>query len=66
MSPNAGNQAVSTDARPEIIESKEMPQLKDGKLYYYFELKDNQDSENIIKKEITGISIFFENKIYFS
>ena len=48
----------------EIIETKELPPLN-GKLYYYLETADNQNPENIIKKDITGISIYSENKIYY-
>lgn len=48
----------------ETIETKELPQIN-GKLYYYLETEDNQDTENIIKKDITGISIYNENKIYY-
>lgn len=65
MSPNGKETDVTKDSKVEIIETKEIPNLNDGKLYYYLELKDNQDSEKIIKKEITGISIYSENKIYY-
>ena len=60
----------------EIVETTEIPELKlkretdtaketDKKLYYYLETKENNSPENIIKKEITGISIYSENKIYY-
>lgn len=48
----------------EIVETTEIPNLN-GKLYYYLELTENSNSENIIKKDITGISIYCENKIYY-
>ena len=49
----------------DIIETKEIPDLKNNKLYYYLECKDNQNQENIIKKDIAGISIYTENKLYY-
>ena len=52
------------DSHFEIVETSEIPNLN-GKLYYYLETKDNQEPERIIKKEITGISIYSENKIYY-
>ena len=52
------------DSHFEIVETTELPKL-DGKLYYYFQTIDNQDVEKIIKKDITGISIYSENKIYY-
>ena len=48
----------------EIVETTEIPNLN-GKLYYYLELKENQDEEKIIKKDIVGISIYSANKIYY-
>lgn len=48
----------------EIIETTEFPNIN-GKLYYYLETSENQNSENIIKKDITGISVYSENKIYY-
>ena len=62
---NGEDAEVAGDAHFEIIETKEIPQINDGKLFYYLELKENQDAEKIIKKEITGISIYSENKIYY-
>jgi len=41
-----------------------MPSLN-GKLYYYLQTAENQNAEKIIKKDITGISIYSENKIYY-
>ena len=55
----------SKESDIEIIETKDMPNFSDNKLYYYLEIKDNQDPEKIIKKEITGISIYTGNKIYY-
>ena len=52
------------DTHFQIIDSTEIPELN-GKLYYYLETADNQDAEKIIKKDITGISIYSENKIYY-
>ena len=50
----------------EIIEVK---QLKDidiqKKLYYFIQTEESNNSEFIIKKDITGISIYSENKIYY-
>lgn len=48
----------------EIIETTEIPQIN-GKLYYYLETEENQNPEYIIKKDITGISIYSENKMYY-
>lgn len=62
---NAGDTDVARDTSYEIIETNEIPNLSDGKLYYYLELKERQDPEKIIKKEIAGISIYSENKIYY-
>ena len=38
---------------------------KNGKLYYFLQTKESSNPDNIIKKEITGISIYSENKIYY-
>ena len=48
----------------EIIETTEIPEI-DEKLYYYLECKENNDVSLIIKEEITGISIYDQNKIYY-
>ena len=48
----------------EIIETTEIPEI-DKKLYYYLECKKNNDVSLIIKEEITGISIYDQNKIYY-
>ena len=48
----------------EIIETSQIPELN-GKLYYYLQTQENQNAENIIKKDITGISIYSNNKIYY-
>ncbi len=50
--------------RKEIIETTEIPEI-DEKLYYYLECKENNDVSLIIKEEITGISIYDQNKIYY-
>ena len=66
MSQKSGEQDAPTDTRLKIVETKEMPDFNnEGKLYYYLQTTTNQDAEKIIKKEITGISIYFENKIYY-
>ena len=49
----------------DIIETKEIPDLKNNKLYYYLECKENQKNEDIIKKDIVAISIYTENKLYY-
>ena len=50
----------------EIEQTTKIPDLKqEGKLYYYLETRENKDSQNIIKKEIIGISIYSNNKIYY-
>ena len=61
---NSTGSVLSQEVHFEIVEATDIPDLK-GKLYYYLELKDNQDNEKIIKKDITGISIYNENKIYY-
>ena len=48
----------------EIIETSEFPEIHE-KLYYFLQTKESSNSDNIIKKEITGISIYSENKIYY-
>ena len=48
----------------EIIEKDEIPELN-GKLYYYLDLQDNVEENDIIKKTIIGIAIYSENKIYY-
>lgn len=48
----------------EIIETTEIPNIN-NKLYYYLETKENTNLEDIIKKDITAISIYNENKIYY-
>lgn len=48
----------------EIIEASEFPEIHE-KLYYFLQTKESSNSDNIIKKEITGISIYSENKIYY-
>ena len=48
----------------EIIETTNIPELN-GKLYYYFELKENNNENNIIKNDIVGIGIYSEDKLYY-
>lgn len=48
----------------EIIETSEFPEIHE-KLYYFLQTKESSNSDNIIKKKITGISIYSENKIYY-
>ena len=48
----------------DIIETTNIPELN-GKLYYYFELKENKNENNIIKNDIVGIGIYSENKLYY-
>ena len=49
----------------EVVETTEIPNLKEKKLYYFLQTKESSNLEDIIKKEITGISIYSENKIYY-
>ena len=48
----------------DIIETTNIPELN-GKLYYYFELKENKKENNIIKNDIVGIGIYSEDKLYY-
>ena len=48
----------------EVLEVNDIPQI-DKKLYYYLEVEENQNEENIIKKDIIGISIYQNEKIYY-
>ena len=48
----------------DIIETTNIPKLN-GKLYYYFELKENKNENNIIKNDIVGIGIYSEDKLYY-
>ena len=65
---NLRNVAQPTNSKQEekleIIETDKIPNL-DGKLYYYLQTEENQNAEDIIKKDITGISIYSNNKIYY-
>ena len=60
----SSNQQKQQEEKLEIIETTQIPELK-GKLYYFLELEENNNPENIIKKDIVGISIYSENKIYY-
>ena len=62
---NASNSSKEKeDNKLEIIETTQLPELN-GKLYYYLELQENDHPEDIIKKDIVGISIYSGNKIYY-
>ena len=56
--------STKQEIKIEIIETDKIPQL-DKKLYYYFDLEEDTNPENIIKKKITGISIYNDEKIYY-
>lgn len=56
---------TSKEKHFEIVETAELPNLKEKKLYYFLQTEENSNLEDIIKKEITGISIYSENKIYY-
>ena len=58
------NNSKKQEEKLGIIETTQIPKLN-GKLYYYLELEDNNNPENIIKKDIIGISIYSENKIFY-
>ena len=60
-----GNTSSQEQEKLEIIETSEIPSLNDGKLYYFLETQESTDVEKIIKKDITGITIYSENKIYY-
>ena len=56
----------------EIVETNKIPYFMDAdeknqksKLYYFLQTKESSNPDNIIKKEIAGISIYSENKIYY-
>lgn len=53
----------SSDEKLEIIEQNTIPDV--DKLFYWFDLKENTNNEDIIKKDIIGISIYNDNKIYY-
>ena len=48
----------------EIIETNQIPKIG-NKLFYYLETEENQKVEDIIKKDIIGISIYQDDKIYY-
>lgn len=56
---------TSKEKHFEIVETAKLPNLKEKKLYYFLQTEENSNLEDIIKKEITGISIYSENKIYY-
>ena len=53
----------SSDEKLEIIEQNTIPNV--DKLFYWLDLKENTNNEDIIKKDIIGISIYNDNKIYY-
>ena len=63
-----GIKEKNTTAEPkkeiEVIECKDIPKI-DTKLYYYLEVEENQNQDDIIKKDIIGISIYQNEKIYY-
>ena len=60
----AQNTTVQPEEKLEIIETNKIPNINE-KLYYYLQTENNQNEEDIIKKDITGISIYHDNKIYY-
>ena len=65
MSTVNGTNGDSNEKHFEIVETTELPNLNENKLYYFLQTEENANLETIIKKEITGISIYSENKIYY-
>ncbi len=61
---NSSNHSKEKEEKLEIIETTQIPELN-GKLYYYLELEEKGNPENIIKKDIVGISIYSGNTIYY-
>ena len=59
----SGNVSSKEEEHFEIIEATEIP--KTEKLYYYLQTEECDNSEFIIKRKITGISIYSDNKIYY-
>lgn len=47
----------------EIVETSEIPNI--NKLYYFLQTEECNNPEFIIKRKITGISIYSDNKIYY-
>ena len=49
------------------IEVKDIIEISNlnGKLYYYLDIQDNSNEEDIIKKDIIGIAIYNEKNIYY-
>ena len=48
----------------DVIETEEIPELN-GKLFYYLDTVTSNNQEQIIKKDIIGISIYSNNKNYY-
>ena len=59
------SQKIDDNQKIEITEVTEIPELKDSKLYYYLELRKNQNEGDIIKKDIIGIGIYNDGKVYY-
>ena len=57
-------QTEKENVKIEVKDITEIPNL-DGKLYYYLDLQDNSNEEDIIKKDIIGIAIYNEKNIYY-
>ena len=47
----------------EIVEETQIPKVE--KLYYYLQTEECNNPEFIIKRKITGISIYLDNKLYY-
>ena len=57
-----GNQNVEIK-HFDIVETSEIPNVT--KLYYFLQTEEYDNTEFIIKRKITGISIYSDNKIYY-
>ena len=57
-------QPEKENVKIEIKDIIEIPNLN-GKLYYYLDVQDNSNEEDIIKKDIMGIAIYNEKNIYY-
>ena len=60
---NESGKSSDKEEHFEIIEATEIPKVE--KLYYYLQTEECDNSEFIIKRKITGISIYSDNKIYY-
>ena len=59
----SGNVSSKEEEHFEIVETTEIPKVE--KLYYYLQTEECDNLEFIIKRKITGISIYSDNKIYY-